>query len=98
MTKIISVMTAGLFAAGAMFADDECGEHVERCKASLASLNLEDGPQKRMLNRALHDYRASNCTEAMEAKVMGVARDMLTPEQYEKFEAVWDKSRLQIAR
>ncbi len=34
----------------------------------------------------------------MEAKVMNVARDMLTPEQYEKFEAEWNESRLQIAR
>lgn len=83
---------------GTLCGGHECGEHVERCKASLASLNLEDGPNKRMLNRVLNDYRASDCTEAMEAKVMGVARDMLTPEQYEKFEAVWNKSRLPIAR
>jgi hypothetical protein len=33
-----------------------------------------------MLNRVLNDYRASNCSEAMEAKVMGVAADVLTPE------------------
>jgi hypothetical protein len=50
------------------------------------------------LHRVLNDYRASNCAEAMEAKVMNVARDMLTPEQYEKFEAEWNESRLQIAR
>ena len=51
-----------------------------------------------LLHRVLNDYRASNCAEAMEAKVMNVARDMLTPEQYEKFEAEWNESRLQIAR
>jgi hypothetical protein len=28
----------------------------------------------------------------MEAEVMNVARDMLTPEQYEKFEAEWNKT------
>jgi hypothetical protein len=34
----------------------------------------------------------------MEAKVIGVPANMLTPEQFEKFEAEWNKSRLQIAR
>jgi hypothetical protein len=92
MIKLIAAITAGLVAAGTMFASEECDQHVERCKASLASLNLEDGPTKRMLYSVLNGYRASNCSEDMENRVMKMARGELTSEQYEKFEAECKKA------
>ena len=59
MTKLIAVMTAGLFAAGTMFSQSgECVKQFDRCKASLASLNLT-ADQTTKMNHLLIQYRVS---------------------------------------
>jgi hypothetical protein len=78
VTKIIAVIAAGLFAAGTMFADENCDEHVQRCKAYLASLNFERSDQKIYLDRLLKEHQASDCDKAKESKVMDTARSFLT--------------------
>ena len=97
-TKIVAVITAGLFAAGTMFADDNCDEHVQRCKTYLASVNFEQSHQKIDVNRLLKEYQASDCDKAREANLLSVVRNFLDPEQYEKFEEAWHKSQAQMVR
>jgi hypothetical protein len=84
MTKIVAVITAGLFAAGTMFADDNCDEHVQRCKTYLASVNFEQSHQKIDVNRLLKEYQASDCDKAGEANLLSVVRNFLDLEQYGK--------------
>lgn len=79
-----------------MFADEKCNAHVERCRASLASLNLEDGAAKTILNRLLNALQTMNCSEDTEDRVLAKAKEMLTSEQYEKFERELDRSRYQM--
>jgi len=93
MTKLIAVVTAGLFAAATMFA----GEHGDwtkqvgnqakmACTVSLASLNLTPD-QKTKMDAVIEEHHKAGCTEASEAKYMESAKSILTPEQYAKFEA-----------
>jgi len=104
MTKLITVVTAGLFAAGTMFAGEHgnCTKQVGNqakmaCTVSLASLNLTPD-QKTKMDAAMADHQKAGCSEASEAKYMEQAKSILTPEQYAKFEAQCkkgDKSKTQ---
>jgi Spy/CpxP family protein refolding chaperone len=93
MTKLIAVVTAGLFAAATMFAGEHgnCTKQVGNeakmaCEVSLASLNLTPD-QKTRMNAAMEEHQKAGCNEASEAKYMEAAKSILTPEQYAKFEA-----------
>jgi Spy/CpxP family protein refolding chaperone len=104
MTKLIAVVTAGLFAAATMFAGEhgDCTKQVGNqakmaCTVSLASLNLTPD-QKTKMDAAMADHQKAGCSEASEAKYMEAAKSILTPEQYVKFEAQCkkgDKSKTQ---
>src|SRR6266700_6856687 len=93
MTKLIAVVTAGLFAAGTMFAGEHgnCTKQVGNdakmaCTVALASLNLTPD-QKTKMDAALTEHQKAGCSEASEAKYMETAKGTLTPEQYAKFQA-----------
>ena len=93
MTKLIAVVTAGLFAAATMFAGEhgDCTKQVGNqakmaCTVSLASLNLTPD-QKTKMDAAIEEHHKAGCTEASEAKYMESAKSILTPEQYAKFKA-----------
>ena len=93
MTKLIAVVTAGLFAAGTMFAGEHgnCTKQVGNeakmaCTVALASLNLTPD-QKTKMDAALADHQKAGCSDASEAKYMETAKGVLTPEQYAKFKA-----------
>ena len=93
MTKLITVVTAGLFAAATMFAGEhgDCTKQVGNqakmaCTVSLASLNLTSD-QKTKMDAVIEEHHKAGCTEASEAKYMESAKSILTPEQYAKFEA-----------
>jgi len=93
MTKVIALITAGLFAAATMFAGEHgnCTKQVGNekkvaCEASLASLNLTPD-QKTKMDAALEEHHKAGCNEASESKYMESAKSILTPEQYAKFEA-----------
>jgi Spy/CpxP family protein refolding chaperone len=93
MTKLIALMTAGLFAAGTMFAGEHgnCTKQVGNqakmaCQVSLASLNLTPD-QKTKMDAALEEHHKAGCSEASEAKYMQEAKTILTKDQYVKFKA-----------
>ena len=93
MTKLMAVVTAGLFAAGTMFAGEhgDCTKQVGNqitmaCHTSLASLNLT-ADQKTKMDAVMEEHHKAGCTEASEAKFMEATKSILTPEQYAKFEA-----------
>ena len=93
MTKLIALVTAGLFAAGTMFAGEHgnCTKQVGNeakmaCTVALASLNLTP-EQKTKMDTALTEHQKAGCSDASEAKYMETAKGILTPEQYAKFEA-----------
>src|SRR5207247_1297479 len=93
MTKLIALITAGLFAAGTMFAAEHgnCTKQVgsqakAACQVSLASLNLTP-EQKTKMDAAMAEHQKAGCSEASEAKYLEQAKAVLTPEQYAKFKA-----------
>jgi len=93
MTKLIALVTAGLFAAGTMFAGEhgDCSKQVGNkskmaCTVSMASLNLTTD-QKTKMDAAMEEHHKAGCNDASEAKFMETAKGILTPEQYAKFEA-----------
>ncbi len=93
MTKLIALVTAGLFAAGTMFAGEHgnCTKQVGNqskmaCTVSLASLNLTPD-QKTKMDAAMAEHQKAGCSEASEAKYMQDAKAVLTKEQYAKFKA-----------
>jgi Spy/CpxP family protein refolding chaperone len=93
MMKLIALVTAGLFAAGTMFAGEHgnCTKQVGNeakmaCQASLASLNLT-AEQKTKMDAAMEEHHKAGCTEASETKYMETAKSILTKEQYAKFKA-----------
>jgi Spy/CpxP family protein refolding chaperone len=93
MTKLIAVITAGLFAATTMFAGEHgtCTKQVGNqakaaCEVSFASLNLTPD-QKAKMDAAMAEHHKAGCNEASEAKYMEAAKSILTKEQYAKFEA-----------
>ena len=93
MTKLIALVTAGLFAAGTMFAGEHgnCTKQVGNeskmaCTVALTSLNLTPD-QKTKMDTALAEHHKAGCSEANETKFMETAKGILTPEQYAKFKA-----------
>jgi Spy/CpxP family protein refolding chaperone len=93
MTKLIALVTAGLFAAGTMFAGEhgDCTKQVGNqakaaCQVSFASLNLTPD-QKTKMDAAMSEHQKAGCSEASETKYMEQAKSILTPEQYAKFKA-----------
>jgi Spy/CpxP family protein refolding chaperone len=93
MTKLIALVTAGLFAAGTMFAGEHgnCTKQVGNkskmaCTVSMASLNLTT-EQKTKMDAAMSEHQKAGCSEASETKYMEQAKSILTPEQYAKFKA-----------
>jgi Spy/CpxP family protein refolding chaperone len=93
MTKLIALVTAGLFAAGMMFAGEhgDCTKQVGNqakaaCQVSLASLNLTPD-QKTKMDAAMSEHQKAGCSETSETKYMEQAKSILTPEQYAKFKA-----------
>ena len=91
MTKLIAVVTAGLFAAGTMFAGEHgnCTKQVGNetkmaCQVSLASLSLTP-EQKTKMDAAMEEHHKAGCSEASEAKYKQDAKSILTKEQYAKF-------------
>src|SRR5438132_5429594 len=93
MTKLIALVTAGLFAAGTMFAGEHgnCTKQVGNqakaaCQISLASLNLTPD-QKTKMDTAMAEHQKAGCSDASEAKYLEQAKAVLTPEQYAKFKA-----------
>ena len=93
MTKLIALVTAGLFAAGTMFAGDhgDCAKKVGNdqkaaCQASMAKLDLT-AEQKVKMDAAMTEHHKAGCNEATEAKFMKEAEGILTKEQYTKFKA-----------
>ena len=93
MTKLIALVTAGLFAAGTMFAGEHgnCTKQVGNeakaaCQVSLASLNLT-ADQKTKMEAAMAEHQKVGCSDASEAKYMETAKSVLTKEQYAKFKA-----------
>ncbi len=80
MTKLIALVTAGLFAAGTMFAGEHgnCTKQVGNqskmaCTVSLASLNLTPD-QKTKMDAAMAEHQKAGCSEASEAKYMQDAK------------------------
>jgi hypothetical protein len=93
MTKLIALVTAGLFAAGTMFAGEHgnCTKQVgseakAACQISLASLNLTP-EQKTKMDAAMSAHQKAGCSEASDAKYMETAKSVLTQDQYAKFKA-----------
>ena len=93
MTKLIALVTAGLFAAGTMFAGEhgDCSKQVGNeakmaCQVSLASLNLTP-EQKTKMDAAMEEHHKAGCSKESEHKYMQEAKTILTKEQYAKFKA-----------
>jgi Spy/CpxP family protein refolding chaperone len=93
MTRIIALVVAGMFAAGAVFAGEhgDCTKKVGNaakpaCSVSLASLNLTP-EQKTKMDAAMAEHMKAGCSEATEAKYMQEAKGILTKEQFAKFKA-----------
>jgi hypothetical protein len=93
MTKIIALLVAGMFAAGAAFAGEhgECTKQAGNtgkpaCTVSLASLNLTADQQTKM-DAAMAEHHKAGCSEASEAAYMKEAKTILNKEQYAKFKA-----------
>ena len=93
MTKLIALITAGLFAAATMFAGEHgnCTKQVGNetkmaCEVSLASLSLTPD-QKTKMNAAMEEHHKAGCSEASEEKYKQDAKGILTKEQYAKFKA-----------
>ena len=93
MTKPIALLTAGLFAAGTMFAGEhgDCTKKVGNeakapCQVSLASLSLTP-EQKTKMDAAMAEHEKAGCSEVSEAKYMKEAKGILSKEQYAKFKA-----------
>src|SRR5215467_10967728 len=93
MTKLITLVAAGAFAAGTMFAGEhgDCAKKAGNegkmaCTASLATLDLTPD-QKSKMETAMAEHHKAGCNQATEAKFMNDAKGILTPEQFAKFKA-----------
>ncbi|HEY7000794.1 MAG TPA: hypothetical protein VH330_03550 [Candidatus Udaeobacter sp.] len=93
MTKLIALVTTGLFAAATLFAGEHgnCTKQVGNeakmaCQVSLANLNLT-ADQKTKMETAMEEHHKAGCTEASETKYMEQAKTILTADQYAKFKA-----------
>ncbi len=93
MTKIIALVVAGMFAAGAVFAGEhgDCTKKVGNeakaaCSVKLASLNLTPEQQTKM-DAVMAEHHKAGCSEASEATYMKEAEGILTKDQFAKFKA-----------
>ena len=93
MTKMIALVTAGLFAAGTMFAGEhgDCAKKAGNeakapCQVSLTSLNLTPEQMTKM-DAVRAEHEKAGCSEESEANYMKEAKGILTKEQYAKFKA-----------
>lgn len=93
MTKLIALVTAGLFAAGTMFAGEhgDCTKKVGNegkaaCNISMANLNLT-ADQKTKMDALMTEHAKAGCTKENEEKYMEEAKGVLTPDQFAKFKA-----------
>lgn len=93
MTKLIALVTAGLFAAGTMFAGEhgDCTKKVGNegkaaCHISTANLNLT-ADQKTKMDALMTEHAKAGCTKENEEKYMEEAKGVLTPDQFAKFKA-----------
>ncbi len=93
MTKIIALLVAGMFAAGAVFAGEhgDCTKQAGNtskpaCSVNVASLNLTP-EQKTKMDAAMAEHHKAGCSEASETKYMEEAKTVLTKEQFAKFKA-----------
>ena len=93
MTKLIALVTAGLFAAGVAFAGEHggCTKEVGNkggttmaCTVSMANLNLT-AEQKTKMDALMAEHQKEGCTPESEAKYMKEAKTILNKEQYAKF-------------
>jgi hypothetical protein len=92
MSKLIAVITAGLFAAGTMLAADpgKCAEHSAACKALVDKFNLMQA-HRDQFKRTLDAYQSNGCTPAGYIALKSYAQVVLTtslePKQFETFKA-----------
>ena len=99
MTKLIALLTLGLFAAGTMFAGEHgnCAKQVGNetkaaCQVSLASLNLTP-EQKTKMDAVMAEHHKAGCSKESEAKYMQEAKAILTKEQWQKFKVECKKGK-----
>src|SRR5438094_7985427 len=97
MTKLIALVTAGLFAAGTMFAGEhgDCTKQVANgAKAarqvSLASLNLT-ADQKTQMDAAMTEHQKAGCSAASGTKYRQDARAILPPQPLAKLKPACKK-------
>ena len=93
MTKLIALATAGVFAAGMMFAGEHgsCTKQASNdekmaCSVSLASLNLTPD-QKTKMDALMAEHHKEGCSAASEKKYMHEAKSILNADQFAKFKA-----------
>jgi Spy/CpxP family protein refolding chaperone len=92
MTKLIALVTAGLFAAGTAFAGDHgCAKQVGNeekaaCAVSMGELNLTP-EQKTKMDTVMTEHHKAGCSKESEAKFVKEVQGILTPEQFAKFKA-----------
>ena len=94
MTKLIALVTAGVFAASVAFAGEHgnCAkqvankENMAACQVSLASLDLT-AEQKTKMDALMAEHQKEGCNEASEAKYMKEAKKVLNKDQFAKFKA-----------
>jgi Spy/CpxP family protein refolding chaperone len=101
MNKLIVLIAAGSLAGGTLFAgsqgegmlkvQNETKEMKMACSIPLGNLNLT-AEQKKKMNVMMAEHHKTGCTEASEAKFMEDAKAIMTPEQYAKFKAEYDRS------
>jgi len=86
MSRLIVVITAGLFSAGTILAGDpsKCAEQVAECKAALA--NFDASPNKKTLfNQILDNFQKNGCDPKGYLVIKQFAQGTFTAEQFEKF-------------
>jgi Spy/CpxP family protein refolding chaperone len=98
MTKLITLVAAGLFAAGTMFAGEQAdsvkkvgNEEKAACQAAMAPLNLT-AEQKTKMDAVMAEHHKAGCSKESEAKYMKEAEGILTAEQFAKFKAECSKT------
>ena len=98
MTKLITLVAAGLFTAGTLFAGEQAdsvkkvgNEEKAVCQASMAPLNLTT-EQKTKMEAVMAEHHKAGCSKESEAKFMKEAEGILTAEQFAKFKAECNKS------
>lgn len=99
MTKLITIMAAGLLALGTAFAGQQ-GDDISKvqnedqglkmaCTIPMLELNLT-AEQKEKWAEAMAAHHKTGCTPESEAKLMTQAKEILTPEQFAKFKEKYE--------